>query len=175
MNKPKYPNRRRGAAMVEFAIVLVLLVLIVFGITELGRALYQQNSLTKAVNAGSRYIARQYDLLYPADAANDQCFPKDSVRWNQVKIDARNLIICGQLECDGADPVVPGLDLDPEDKITISDPPRMFDDYSGSPACVIEISVRTPFVPVFGDVVVPLTRIAGFELNARTEERYIGE
>jgi hypothetical protein len=164
-------HKLAGAAMVEFAIVLVLLVLIVFGITELGRALYQQNSLTKAVNIGSRFIARQYDLLHLADAANNPCTPKDNARWTLVQQQARNLIICGQLNCSGMDPVVPGLTAA---AITISAPRRVIG-YGGQPACLIEISVSTPFVPVFGDVVVPLTSLAGFNLNARTEERYIGE
>ena len=43
-----------GVAMVEFAIVLPLLILILFGTTEIGRALYQQNALYKAVSTGSR-------------------------------------------------------------------------------------------------------------------------
>ena len=34
---------RRAQGMVEFAIVLPLLLLMLYGITELGRALYQQN------------------------------------------------------------------------------------------------------------------------------------
>jgi hypothetical protein len=163
-----------GAAMVEFAIVLVLLVLIVFGITELGRALYQQNSLTKAVNIGSRFIARQYDLLHPAA----DCTFKDSVRRTQVEQQARNLIICGRLDCSGFDPVVPGLTSAGITIATMSKKIKAEDEDENEiewEACVIEVTAVAPFIPIFGDVVVPLTNLAGFNLNARTEDRYIGE
>jgi Flp pilus assembly protein TadG len=48
----------KGTVMVELAIILPLLLLLLFGVTELGRALYQQNILTQAVELGGRYLAR---------------------------------------------------------------------------------------------------------------------
>jgi Flp pilus assembly protein TadG len=33
------PNRHQGIAMVEFAIVLPLLLMVLFGVTEIGRAM----------------------------------------------------------------------------------------------------------------------------------------
>ena len=53
----KSARRQRGIAMVEFAIVLPLLMLIMLGTAELGRAFYQYNTLNKAVRDGSRYLA----------------------------------------------------------------------------------------------------------------------
>ena len=44
----------RAAAMVEFAIVLPILLLMVFGIVDFGRALYTLNNLTAAVREGAR-------------------------------------------------------------------------------------------------------------------------
>jgi Flp pilus assembly pilin Flp len=53
-------RRRRqteqGVAAVEFALVLMLLVTIVFGITELGRALYQYDALTKSARSAARFV-----------------------------------------------------------------------------------------------------------------------
>ena len=46
-----------GAAMVEFAIVLPILVLFVFGIVEFGRAFKLYNNLAAAVRDGARYGA----------------------------------------------------------------------------------------------------------------------
>jgi Flp pilus assembly protein TadG len=43
--------------MVEFAIVLPVLLLLVFGIIDFGRALYTQNNLTSAVREGARFAA----------------------------------------------------------------------------------------------------------------------
>ena len=55
---PHTPVRhQRGLVVVELAIVLPLLVLIMFATAELGRALYQYNTLTKAVESGARYYA----------------------------------------------------------------------------------------------------------------------
>ena len=49
----------RGAAMVEFAIVLPILLLMVFGIVDFGRALYTLNNLTAAVREGARLASTQ--------------------------------------------------------------------------------------------------------------------
>jgi Flp pilus assembly protein TadG len=43
--------------MVEFAIVLPVLLLLVFGIIDFGRALYTLNNLTSAVREGARYAS----------------------------------------------------------------------------------------------------------------------
>jgi Flp pilus assembly protein TadG len=49
----------RAAAMVEFAIVLPILLLLVFGIIDFGRALYTLNNLTAAVREGARLASTQ--------------------------------------------------------------------------------------------------------------------
>jgi Flp pilus assembly protein TadG len=54
--------RDRGAAAVEFALVLPLLLLLVFGIIDFGRALNAQLTLTQAAREGVRLAA----LGYPA-------------------------------------------------------------------------------------------------------------
>ena len=51
----------RGAAAVEFAIVLPLLLLIVFGVIDFGRMLYSQVTLTQAAREGSRLEALNQD------------------------------------------------------------------------------------------------------------------
>ena len=54
-------NSERGAAMVEFAIIAPLLLLLVFGIIEFGRAYNAQNSLTHAAREGAREYAITQD------------------------------------------------------------------------------------------------------------------
>lgn len=49
----------RGAAAVEFALVLPILVVLVFGIVDFGRALFAYNYLTSAVREGGRFAAVQ--------------------------------------------------------------------------------------------------------------------
>ncbi|HEX6966778.1 MAG TPA: TadE/TadG family type IV pilus assembly protein [Gemmatimonadaceae bacterium] len=61
MRRMRFAHSERGAAMVEFAIVLPLLLLLVFGIIDFGRALYTLNNLTSAVREGGRYAAANVD------------------------------------------------------------------------------------------------------------------
>jgi Flp pilus assembly protein TadG len=92
MSAPFHPSaRERGIAAVELAFVLPVLVAIVFGITELGRAMYQYDALTKSVRSAARYLS-VYD---PADAG--------------VRERAVNMAVCGAPSCGASDPVAPGL------------------------------------------------------------------
>jgi Flp pilus assembly protein TadG len=50
-------SRDRGAAAVEFAIMLPLLLLIIFGIIDFGRALNAQVTITQAAREGARLTA----------------------------------------------------------------------------------------------------------------------
>ena len=45
---------RRGQSLVEFALVSPLLVMLVFGIVDFGRAIYYENAITNAAREGSR-------------------------------------------------------------------------------------------------------------------------
>ena len=54
---PRSDGRQRGLVVVELAITLPLIILIMFATAELGRAFYQYATLTKAVEAGTRYYA----------------------------------------------------------------------------------------------------------------------
>lgn len=51
--------RQRGLAMVEFAIALPLLLLLLLAVGEMGRLLYQYNSLLQASRDASRFVAGQ--------------------------------------------------------------------------------------------------------------------
>lgn len=52
-------SRQEGVAMVEFAIALPLLLLLLFGIAEFGRMLFQYNSLLQAGRDAGRYAASE--------------------------------------------------------------------------------------------------------------------
>lgn len=55
----KHSQSQRGVAMVEFAIVLPLLLLLLLAIAEFGRMLYQYNNLLQANRDAVRYLAGQ--------------------------------------------------------------------------------------------------------------------
>ena len=84
----------RGAVTVEFALLLIPLLLIVFGVAEYARALYQYNTLVKAVRDSVRYISQHN----PADAAS----------YAPALDDARCLAVYGNMGCSGPS-LVPGL------------------------------------------------------------------
>ncbi|WP_432473199.1 TadE/TadG family type IV pilus assembly protein [Amphritea sp. HPY] len=53
----KHQNRQQGVAIIEFTITLPLLLLLLFAGAEVGRLLYQYNTLTKSVEDGARFLA----------------------------------------------------------------------------------------------------------------------
>jgi len=57
--KRRPAHRSRGVAAIELAIVLIPLLVLVFGITEFGRAMYEYNTVVKAVRDGARYLSTQ--------------------------------------------------------------------------------------------------------------------
>jgi len=52
-------QKQFGVALVEFALVLPVLLVLTFTVTEFGRALYQYNILTKSVHDAARYLSMQ--------------------------------------------------------------------------------------------------------------------
>ena len=59
LNKLSASNRARikGAAVIEFALVIIILLLIVAGVVEFGRAFWYYDALTKATRDGARYMS----------------------------------------------------------------------------------------------------------------------
>ena len=153
--------RQRGAAMVEFALILPVLIVLVFGITELGRAIYQQNSLSKSVASGVRFLARYNGLLDLDDCSQ-------TAAWGTATGYAANLVATGK-ESGAADALLPGLVAA---DVTFSlDPANSNDDIG----CVIQGQATVAFVSIFGDSVVPLLNLGPLNLTATSEERYHGE
>ena len=52
--RPRKCNMRRGAAIVEFAVVAPILFILVFGMIDLGRGIMVQNLITNAARDGAR-------------------------------------------------------------------------------------------------------------------------
>jgi Flp pilus assembly protein TadG len=67
-------KNQKGAAIVEFAIVLPLLVLLVFGIIEFGILLYDQAIITNASREGARAgITQKVDTGGITNIVNNYC------------------------------------------------------------------------------------------------------
>ncbi|MGM0633442.1 MAG: TadE/TadG family type IV pilus assembly protein [Pseudomonadota bacterium] len=146
-------SNMKGAALVEFAIILPMLLILVFGFTELGRALYQKNQLTKEVQIGARYVAR-----YP-DAVETDCSTGDE--WATAETWAKNQVA----------ETLAGLD---PDDVTISIEERdLVVDSVTRTFCVIIVSATMDFDALAGDTIIPMLNIGRITLSARTEERYL--
>lgn len=81
---------QRGVAAVEFALLLTPLVLMIFGTTELGRAIYSYNTLDKTVRDAGRHLSQHG----PGDAT--------------IAAEAKCLAVYGTTDCSGSS-VAPGL------------------------------------------------------------------
>lgn len=63
MRDPKTSKNSKGQALVEMALVLFLLLLLVLGIFEFGRAMYIKNTLAHSARAGARAAVVTYDII----------------------------------------------------------------------------------------------------------------
>ena len=66
LSRTERRNRERGAAAVEFALVLPILIMLIFGIIDFGRMLNARITITEAAREGARAAALQTG----EDAAN---------------------------------------------------------------------------------------------------------
>jgi Flp pilus assembly protein TadG len=84
-------HRHRGVAAVEFALLLTPMILMIFGATEFGRAIYTYNTLDKTVRDAVRHLSQHG----PGDGA--------------IQAQARCLAVFGNTNCSGT-AIAPGLD-----------------------------------------------------------------
>lgn len=94
-------RKQQGVAAIELAIVLIPMLILCFGIVELGRALYLYNGLVKATRGAARYLTAQSLASPPAGETA-----------NSIRLKAKSLAVCGQQDCSGdVAPLVPDLTL----------------------------------------------------------------
>lgn len=86
-------RREQGVAAVEFAIVLLPLLIIAFGAAEYGRAIYQYNTLVKSVRSAVRLVSATSPL---------------SPGYSTVVSEAKCLAVYGNSSCTG-NALAPGL------------------------------------------------------------------
>jgi Flp pilus assembly protein TadG len=93
----------KASASVEFALIVPMLVILLFGGAEAGHFVWTQHKLVEAVRDGARYASR-----LPVNGADGVCVGATE----QLSTDAEDRIKLvtrtGQLANSGAQPVVPG-------------------------------------------------------------------
>jgi len=70
MRRAIITHRQRGVALIEFALILPLLLVVTFIATEFGRAFYEYNLITKSTRDAVRYLSVQTQNTHTAEAAN---------------------------------------------------------------------------------------------------------
>ncbi len=94
-------RKQRGIAAVELAFILVPMLMVCFGITELGRGLYYYNGLVKATRGATRFLTER-----------DPASPPTGETADSIRLKARSLAVCGAQVCaENYVPLVPGLTL----------------------------------------------------------------
>ena len=98
-------DNTRATASVEFALLVPLLIILLFGGTEAGHFVWSQHKLAEAVRDGARYAARlQIDKVCD-ESGNDVLTNGDHPEeYDRVRLITRT----GQLDDTAARPVVPG-------------------------------------------------------------------
>ena len=114
--------------MVEFTIVLPVLLLLMLGVTERGRALIRYNALTKALHDGARFAASDALLGDTGGVQIDA----------QVRTQVRNVIVYGNAAGAGA-PQLSGLQPSQIEVV----------DLGGDR---LRVDVSYPYVPLLGPV-----------------------
>jgi Flp pilus assembly protein TadG len=136
-------QREQGIATVEMTIVLPVLLLVLFGVTEVGRAIVRYNALTKAVQDGARYAAA-YALQGTTGVVNVDA---------QLQAEVRNVVVYGNTAGTGT-PTLAGFQ--PAQVLLV--------DAGGDQ---IRVDANYPYTPLFG------TALPNFGLGSSTSTSFV--
>lgn len=86
----RFIGERRGAALVEFTLMMPFLMVLAAGITEFGHALHQQHIIQKSLRDAARFAARTpYELK--------SCPLNTQPEWATMVSDAQTVALYGKL------------------------------------------------------------------------------
>lgn len=123
-------NPERGVAAVEFAILAPIMLMLLLATAEFGRALYEYNTLAKAVRDGVRYYASN------AIEGTTGVIPTSDPYAIQTQQATRNLIVYGNTAGTGT----PVLNQFTVTQITFPTPPEPLD---------VVVRAQYPYQPIF--------------------------
>ena len=151
-HRKRLPVPQRGAAIVEFAIVLSLMLLITAGIFEFGRAFQYYDALAKATRDGARYMST---------------VPKATI--NSVGVPAAKALVVAQANAANLSPILTTGD------VVVTCTPAACADGAAPPDMHIEVSISGYSINIGG--VMPFvsgtTSYSGVPLAPHTTMRYM--
>jgi Flp pilus assembly pilin Flp len=95
------PKRQRGVAAVELGLLLGVLVTLAFGVSELGRAVYQYNAIAKGVRDAARYLTQETPNTAVANAENLVVYGSPTSTGQPVApgLTTAMVIVCDRISC----------------------------------------------------------------------------
>jgi Flp pilus assembly protein TadG len=128
------PRRRsRGQALVEFALILLPLVVILFGVLDFGRAIYAYNTLSNAARAGVRVAIVNQNAAGTGCAGGTLGTPPSTTQVSAHDCAVQAAVAVGPV-------TVTVLYFDPKDDTSACSPVQV--------GCLAEVTAKTNFVPV---------------------------
>lgn len=96
-------RREHGMALTEFAFVAPILLILIFGVSEVGRMFYQYSTLYKGVRDAAKYVSEN-----AIKGTTGAMYPTSDPGWTQIVQTAQDLVVYGN-PTPGTQPVVRGL------------------------------------------------------------------
>ena len=84
----RFARSESGAAMVEFAIVALVLFSFIFAMIDFGRALFLYNNLTNAAREGARFAATQFGGAGPCATSQGAIIARTASRIREFNVGA---------------------------------------------------------------------------------------
>jgi Flp pilus assembly protein TadG len=123
--RPRGARPARGVAIIEFVIALPIALVLIMATAEIGRALFQYNTLSQSVRDGGRYLA-----------TNAIQGSTGTIQINaSTSSETRNLVVYGNTQGNGA-PLLPGLQ---PSQITVA----------AATASSVSVTAAYPYDPIF--------------------------
>ena len=150
----RFGRDEKGGTLAELAILVPVLIVMLAAVTELGRLFQTYTALSKSTRAAARYLSNN---------------PYDDEPVNYIA-KAKNMAVCGNPDCTGKDPVVPGLT---DANITVA--PEWDTDPPVGPPATITISITGyNFQPIFNlGAFLPENRFTTLPVTSSTTMYYM--
>jgi Flp pilus assembly protein TadG len=146
--------RETGQALVEFALVLPVFLLIVFGVFDLGRAVYAYNTVANAAREGARVAAVNQIVSSPDCNESKPVEDPSNAHWSVTTCAAASAVALGVRASDVTVWYDPPPSADPSRRLVCPNPPTPTSPiHVGCIASVTVVYAFTASTPVIGGLV----------------------
>lgn len=149
----RFTRDEKGGTLAELAILVPFLIVMLAAVSELGRLFQTYTALSKSTRAAARYLSN-----HPYD--------DDPVPYITQ---AKNMALCGNIDCTGKDPIAAGLTID---NIVVT--PEWPEGGAGNPTTVTLSITGYNFQPIFNlGAFLPENRFTTLPVTSSTTMYYM--